>query len=334
MEAYVNIWAMHKQGYSMHRIAKELKMSRNTVRKYLRNKEKYPNYNLSVKRGSYLDGFKDYINTRIQAAKPEWIPATVLLKEIQDKGYKGKISILREYIKQFKEVNTPKPIIRFETEPGRQMQIDFVTVSNRNKHFKAFVATLGYSRASYVKFFNNEKSESWLLGLKEAFEYFKGVPKEVLCDNAKALIIERDAYGEGEHKYNASFLDMSKNYGFRIKACRPYRPQSKGKVERFNSYLKHSFIIPLITSYKQNGLEVDIDILNSKVGPWLKDEANKRVHGSTNAVPADLLRDEQFNFLALPAVATTVTVEVKKSTGFDIQPNPDIFDALLTKEIV
>ena len=99
---------------------------------------------------------------------------------------------------------------------------------------------------------------------------------------------------------------MSKNYGFRIKACRPYRPQSKGKVERFNSYLKHSFIIPLITSYKQNGLEVDIDILNSKVGPWLKDEANKRVHGSTNAVPADLLRDERFNFLALPAVATTV----------------------------
>ena len=92
-------------------------MSRNTVRKYLRNKEKYPNYNLSVKKGSYLDGFKDYINTRIQAAKPEWIPATVLLKEIQDKGYKGKISILREYIKQFKEVNTPKPIIRFETEP-------------------------------------------------------------------------------------------------------------------------------------------------------------------------------------------------------------------------
>ena len=67
---------------------------------------------------SFYEGFKDYINTRIQAAKPEWIPATVLLKEIQDKGYKGKISILREYIKQFKEVNTPKPISRIHD--GRQ----------------------------------------------------------------------------------------------------------------------------------------------------------------------------------------------------------------------
>ncbi len=80
------------------------------------------------------------------------------------------------------------------------MQIDFTTIRRGKQPLKAFVATLGYSRASYVKFFDNERAESWQQGLKDAFDYFGGVPQEVWCDNAKALIIERDAYAEGEHK--------------------------------------------------------------------------------------------------------------------------------------
>nr|WP_187153262.1 DDE-type integrase/transposase/recombinase [Candidatus Arsenophonus triatominarum] len=81
---------------------------------------------------------------------------------------------------------------------------------------------LATSRASYVKFFDNERTEAWQQGLKEAFDYFGGVPQQVLCDNAKALIIERDAYAEGEHKLHVEMLQMSKDYGFKLSSCKPY----------------------------------------------------------------------------------------------------------------
>lgn len=330
---------MYKQGESIRKIAKALGISRNTVRKYLRESDKYPVYRKVKTKGSYLDPYKEYLQARIESAKPEWIPATVLLKEIAAKGYKGKISILRNYIRSFKKVNPEEPVVRFETEPGKQMQIDFVTVSGRKgERFKAFVATLGYSRASFVKFYPNEKTESWIDGVIEACQYFRGVPKEILCDNAKALIIERDAYGEGKHRYNTCLLDLSKYLGFKIKACRPYRPETKGKVERFNSYLKHSFVIPLLTSYSQNGLEVDVDILNAKVGPWLKDVANQRIHGTTNRRPSDLLKHEYEHFLKLPtlklkSVSLTEPEPAPNKATIKIQPDPNVFDALLTSEV-
>ena len=100
-----------------------------------------------------------------------------------------------------------------------------------------FVATLGYSRASYVFFFDHERSDAWLQGLGQAFDYFGGVPREVLFDNAKAVVIERDAYGIGQHWWNPQLLLLAKEYGFKPRLCRSYRAKTKGKVERFNRYL-------------------------------------------------------------------------------------------------
>ncbi|PXA69748.1 DDE-type integrase/transposase/recombinase [Vibrio sp. 11986-1-5] len=91
--------------------------------------------------------------------------------------------------------------------------MDFTTIRRGKRPLKAFVATLGYSRATFVKFFDNERAHAWQQGLKEAFEYFGGVPEQVLCDNAKALIIERDAYAQGEHKLHDEMLQMSKCSG-------------------------------------------------------------------------------------------------------------------------
>ncbi|WP_272582085.1 MULTISPECIES: DDE-type integrase/transposase/recombinase [unclassified Providencia] len=110
---------------------------------------------------------------------------------------------------------------------------------------KASAPTLSYFRACYVKFFDNERASAWQQGLKEAFDYFGGVPQQVLSDNAKNLIVKRDAYAEGEHKLHVEMLQMSKDYGFKLTTCQPYRAKTKGKVERFNHYLKNSFIMPL-----------------------------------------------------------------------------------------
>lgn len=340
-EVFVDILSRYKQGTSIRQLARELNVSRNTVRKYLKEGTQYPKYNLNRAKPSLLDPFKDYLQQRIMAAKPEWIPATVLLKEIRLKGYTGEISILRRYIRQFKSLVKPDPLVRFETPQGKQLQIDFITIKNGKSHFKAFVGTLGYSRASYVEFFDNEKTESWISGLRNTFQYFGGVTEEVLCDNAKALVIERDCYGEGKHRFNSLFLDLAKMYGFTIKACKPYRAKTKGKVERFNSYVKHSFIIPLLSLLRPLDINVTIEILNAKVKTWLLEEANKRTHGTTGQCPCILLEEEQKFLMKLPELAPPpvsvkkkkmeAVVEPSKHQSPKIQPSPSVFDVLLNK---
>ncbi len=344
----MDILARYKNGESIRHIARELNLSRNTIRRYIRNKKQYPNYNLTKKRSSFLDNYKSYIQDRINAARPEWIPATVIFKEIKAQGYKGQISLLRNYLRTLKPHKEEEPIIRFETPKAQQVQIDFVTTSIGKKQYKAFVATLGYSRYCYVEFFENEKAESWMLGLEHAFEYFGGVTKEVLCDNAKALVVSRDEYGPGKHRFNDQFLDLSKKYGFVIKTCRPYRAKTKGKVERFNSYLKHSFIIPLLTAFKQANLEIDINTLNYKVKTWLNNEANCRVHATLLCRPLELFEQEKTEFKSLPIFTSEdkqsspiktqqeLSIETISSNNsqfrelIEIQPSADIFNSLIS----
>ena len=180
------------------------------------------------------------------------------------------------------------------------MQVDFTTIKRGHAKLKAFVATMGYSRGTYVCFSTHEKQDDWINGIREALHYFGGVPKEILFDNAKCLMIERDAYGDGRHRWNKHLLELASDYGFRLRACRPYRAKTKGKVERFNGYLKHSFITPLAATLKQAGLTLDVDTANAQIGPWLEDVANQRVHGTTKQTPAALLIKEQLALATLP----------------------------------
>ena len=298
-EMSVTIRILHKQGNSIKGIARELGISKNTVKKYLVKGDK-PSYRTRPTRPSKLDPFKPYLQQRIRDAAPDWIPASVLFDEILELGYTGKVRILSAYLQPFKKKVKQDPLVRFETPPGHQMQVDFTTIRRKGKTLKAFVATLGYSRACYVRFFDHERSEAWIDGLKGAFEFFGGTPKEVLFDNAKAIVIERDVYGKGKHRWNNALLELAEEYGFQPRACRPYRAKTKGKVERFNHYLKNSFVTPLIATLNQVGLELDVEIANAKVGKWLIEKANARIHATTKEVPNHRLIEEQRVFLPLP----------------------------------
>ena len=298
-ETIVEIHVLHRQGMSIRRIAKQLKISRNTVRRYLRDLAASSQYAKREPRSSLLDPFKGYIKKRIDAANPHWIPATVLYQELQARGYQGRVGILRNYIRQFKS-QQHDPVVRFETEPGQQLQVDFTTIRRGRHKLKAFVATLGYSRASYVRFSTHERQDDWLAGIEGALQCFGGVPKELLFDNAKCLMIERDAFGEGQHRWNPKLLSMAKDYGFTLKACRPYRAKTKGKVERFNGYLKNSFVVPLNASLTQAGLTLDETIANAHVGQWLTDIAHQRIHGTTGEKPQVRLDEERLHLMPLP----------------------------------
>ncbi len=107
--------------------------------------------------------------------------------------------------------------------------------------------------------------------------------------------------GEGQHRYHGGFLDYAKHCGFVIKLCRPYRAKTKGKVERFNGYLRRSFYVPLASGLKQAGLQLDVVTANIEVARWLQDIANERVHGTTAVQPSVRLRQERACLQALPA---------------------------------
>lgn len=297
-EQAVEVRILARRGLGIREIARQTGLSRNTVRRYVREAT-IRGYGPRAARPTKLDRFKDYLVERIEAARPRWIPATVLLREIQDLGYAGGISQLKAYLAPFKQPSV-EPVVRFETEPGAQMQADFTSLRRGRDTLLAFVATLGYSRATFVRFTAGEDSATLCLCLREAFTFFGGVPQQVLFDNAKTVVIERDAYGEGLHRWQRNLLTLSEQYGFVPRLCRPYRAKTKGKVERFNGYLKGSFVVPLAASLKQAGLKLDVATANAQIGRWLAQVANVRVHGTTDERPADRLLIEREHLLALP----------------------------------
>jgi transposase len=194
-EEAVEIRVLGRQGKSIREIARMLDVSRNTVRRYLRS-EGLPRYEREA-RPSKLGPYKQYIDERVKAAAPDWIPATVLLRELRALGYAGGYSILKGLLATLRPVANPEPLIRFETEPGRQMQADFATIRRGRDRLSAFIATLGWSRATYVEFVTDERLDT-LLGCHErAFYFFGGVPREVLYDNMRTVVTDRDRYGPG-----------------------------------------------------------------------------------------------------------------------------------------
>lgn len=217
-------------------------------------------------------------------------------------GYSGGISQLKAYLHPFKVVR-PDPVVRFETPPGQQMQADFTTIRRGRDRLLAFVATLGFSRATYVRFSDSELFADWRDGLLAAFDYFGGVPREVLFDNTKTVIIERDGYGPGLHRWHAGMLEFARDCGFQLRVCRPYRARTKGKVERFNGYLKGSFLVPLAATLRAGGLQLDMDTANREVLRWLNEVANTRIHATTGVQPCVRLTEDQAQLSALPVFA-------------------------------
>jgi transposase len=301
-ENQVEIRVLARQGMGIRAIARELGVARNTVRGVLRGQAPQ-RYGPRRPRATKLDAFKTYVSERVQAAGAVRLPAPVLLREIREQGYAGSLTQLKAYLRLIRPAKKEDPLVRFETEPGRQMQVDFVVFRRCGVRLPAFVATLGYSRMSFVRFAADETWATVKSSLEAAFGYFGGVPREVLFDNMKTVVLERNAYGRGAHRLHPGLLALSRDLGFAVRLCRPYRAKTKGKVERFNRYLRGSFYNPLVTRL-QAEVVLDVGTANVEVLKWLRDVANARDHQGTGERPVDRLEEDQKAMLPYePALA-------------------------------
>src|SRR5436309_12235302 len=298
-EAALEIRVLHRHGKGIREIARETGSSRNTVRRYLRD-ESAARYKARPRQATKLDPFKAYVVERLTAAAPERIAASVLLRELRERGYTGGYTMLKEFVASLRPELAAVPVMRFETEPGEQMQVDWAVIRRGSNRLSVFVATLGWSRAAYVEFVTDERVETLIEAHENAFLAFGGTPREVLYDNMRTVVLERHGYGRGRHRFHPGFRDCARHCDFRPRLCAPYRAQTKGKVERCIRYLRHSFYVPFASRLAQEGLIVDRETANLAVRRWLREVANARVHCTTGEIPAERLATERTQLQPVP----------------------------------
>ncbi len=170
--------------------------------------------------------------------------------------------------------------VRFETPPGRQLQIDFgqrrIAIEGERDKVYLFVATLGYSRRIYAAPFRHERQSAWLEGIEGAFRHFGGLPGELLLDNASALVKHHDPVTR-EVEFNGRLHAFTRYWGVRPVACAPYRARTKGKDERGVGYVKHNAIAG--RRFASWGA------LEAHLAWWMREVADTRVHGTTGEAP-------------------------------------------------
>ena len=294
---FLVIHELKSKGYSIRAIARMLKIDRKTVTRKLEQVDHTPAKRI-VSTGSKLDPYKKYIVDFIGKSSDR-IPYSVLLDDIIEMGYKGGKTILQDFLTEeyaLRKIDND-PVVRFETLAGVQMQVDWTTIRSGKRPIYAFVAVLGYSRLTFVHFVDNMEADTLVMCHERAFLFFGGTTRTILYDNMKAIVIERNYYDKGQHRYAPKMLDLAKKCGFEIKLCKPYRAKTKGKVERFNSYLKGNFYRPVVIRLKDSGLEVTHQVLNERINKWLT-KANNRIHGTTKQRPVRVFVDEEATSLA------------------------------------
>jgi transposase len=273
-------------GWGLKRIAAELGCSRNTVRHWLARGEWQPC--ASPSRSKKLDGLSEWLRERFRQHAGN---ADVVRQELaREKKITVSLRTVERAVAPLRRelIAAARATVRFETQPGEQLQIDFgerrVEIGGTGVKVFLFVATLGYSRRLHVRAYGHEKQDSWFDGMESAFRTFGGVPREVLLDNAKALILHHDPASR-EVVLHPRLHAFASHWRFRVRACAPYRARTKGKDERGVGYVKSNAIAGRrFASWPE---------LEAHLEAWTREIADVRVHGTTGETPIErFVRDE------------------------------------------
>jgi transposase len=289
-------------------LARKLGVHRDTIHRWIRDGELDRDLDGEAVRygprrpvATKLDAYRPIIESRL-AAYPQ-LSAVRLLEEIRAAGYAGGYTQLKAFVQRTRPTPALEPVIRFETPAGRQAQVDFARFTFPWGIRYALLVVLGYSRLLWCRFYPRQDMATLMDGIEEALLYFGGVPQELLFDQMKAVITRDLRLEGGALVRNAEFLRFAHHWGFTPRACRPYRAQTKGKVERPVRYLRGNFIYGRVF--------VNDGDLEQQRQHWLERVANVRLHGTTRERPRVRFdREERFTLQPLaPRRYTSLIVE-------------------------
>jgi transposase len=273
-----------EQGEPIARLAKRLRIGRRTIHRLIAIG--HLERDLDAGRVEYsprppvvekLDPYKPVIEERLR--QYPHLSSVRLLEEIRAAGYAGGYTQVKEFVRAVRPREVVEPVVRFETPPGLQGQVDFAEFQFPWGKRYALVVVLGYSRLMWLRFYERQDMQTLFRGLEEAFRFFGGVPEELLFDQMKAVITRDLRLLGGQIVVNEEFKRFAAHWGFRPRACRPYRAKTKGKVERPIRYVRENFVY---------GREFLGDAhLDAEQERWLAETANVRIHATTKERPAE-----------------------------------------------
>jgi transposase len=281
LEGFMNIRDLRQQGWSVSAIAEQLNLDRKTVRRYLL--EPPQPYKRENPAPCKIDAHRAYLRERWEQGVHN---ASKLLEEIRGRGYHGGYSQLKLAVAPWREEGRERAFVRFETEPGEQSQMDWGHFGNwKGRRLYGFALTLCYSRMRYVEFTQSQDIHHLLACMVQAFRYFGGVTATVLTDRMKTVLLDET---DGQLRFNKKFLGFAAYYGFVPRVCRPYRPETKGKIESTVRFVKQNF---------WPGMAFDSMMdLNQQARVWME-KVNRQAHSTTREVPYERLPHERLLLL-------------------------------------
>lgn len=283
-ERWEQVVELHAQGQSISAIARLLQLDRKTVRHWLREQQWAP-YRRQSPVATLLSAHQGWL---IMRAPQVNYSARILFQELQRQfDYQGSYDTVRNAVRPLRGAACLADLTqcRFETAPGQQAQVDWgearVAFGTERLRIHLFVMTLGYSRRAYVEAFTDERMASLFAAHEHAFLHFGGHCAELLYDRMRTVIMGSEA---GKPKWNSTFKAFADYWGFEPRVCRPYRAQTKGKVESGVKYVKRNFL---------PGRQFrDLDDLNEQLQRWTLEVADQRIHGTTHQRPQERFTDE------------------------------------------
>ncbi|NCC62227.1 MAG: IS21 family transposase [Verrucomicrobiae bacterium] len=243
-------------------------------------------------RPSKLDSYREIIESKLDLG----VSAMAIYKFIGKAGYEGKYTILRDYVSRIRAEKTKRATVRVETNPGLSAQVDWKenfslhTREGKKVTFNIFLMVYGYSRYKFLEPTLSRDQKALFSAMAHAFDETGGVPREIWFDNMKT-VVDQPKTQYSKVVFNQNFYYFSKDIGFHPIACRPYRPQTKGKVEalaRLTERLR-------VHDYEIDGQEDIFALVKT-----FQDEINKEISQATECPPCDLLHMEKEHLNPLP----------------------------------
>jgi transposase len=283
------------KGTSIKEITRQLKLSKNTVKKYLRSSHP-PQFKVRQKK-KILDSFESEVKEMLSKG----FIGTRIYNELIKQGYSGSLPTVHRQIAMMKkqEKIAAKVTTRVETAPGQQMQYDWKewTLPMGEKKVKIYIhqVILSYSRMKYYAYSLTIGSEDIIRAIEEAIHFFGGSATELLLDNAKQMVIIHKK--NGVVGYNEKFLLFCGLYGIEPSACQSYRARTKGKVENPFYYIQEH----LLRGLEVKGFSELTDLLTT-----FRTHSNARIHSALKQAPEERFVEEKESLTSIPSFEPTI----------------------------